>query len=219
MPSKSALTVALLLQEAKVFADAESKHDEPALFGVTDGKAVGTYLEQKFALYVAQKYEYDIGNSGSGIDFPTLMVDIKVTSFKQPQSSCPFRDIRQKVYGLGYHLLVFVYQKSDREKERTSRLDIQHVVFVHQERTADFQLTSAITQILANKGSEEDLVALFNDRGLPGDEIALHRLAQEVLSNPPKAGYLTISNALQWRLNYSRVITQAGQVDGIEKVR
>jgi hypothetical protein len=219
MPSTNALTVDLLIAEAKAFADVESTHDEPSLFGVTDGKAVGTYLEQKFALYVAQKYKYDIGNSGSGIDFPTLMVDIKVTSIKQPQSSCPFRDIRQKVYGLGYHLLVFVYQKTDREAERTSRLDIQHVVFVHRDRTADFQLTKAIAQIIENQGSEADLVALFNDRGLPGDEIALHKLAEEVLSNPPQAGYLTISNALQWRLNYSRVITQAGQVDGITKVR
>lgn len=219
MPSTNALTVDLLIAEAKAFADIESTHDEPSLFGVTDGKAVGTYLEQKFALYVAQKYEYDIGNSGSGIDFPTLMVDIKVTSIRQPQSSCPFRDIRQKVYGLGYHLLVFVYQKTDREAERTSRLDIQHVVFVNQDRTADFQLTKAIAEILANQGSEADLVALFNDRGLPGDEIALHKLAEEVLSTPPRAGYLTISNALQWRLNYARVITQAGQVDGITKVR
>lgn len=31
--------------------------------------------------------------------------------------------------------------------------------------------------------------------------------------------YLTISNALQWRLQYSRVIAQAGAVDGIIRVR
>jgi hypothetical protein len=29
-------------------------------------------------------------------------------------------------------------------------------------------------------------------------------------STPPELGYLTISNALQWRLQYSRVIEQAG---------
>jgi len=28
-------------------------------------------------------------------------------------------------------------------------------------------------------------------------------------------GYLTISNALQWRLQYSRVIEQAGKVEGV----
>ena len=40
------LTVELLKSEAKAFADIESSHDEPTLFGVTDGKAVGTYFEQ-----------------------------------------------------------------------------------------------------------------------------------------------------------------------------
>lgn len=50
------------------------------------------------------------GNSASGIDLPGLGVDIKVTSIKQPQSSCPFKSATQKVYGLGYGLLVFVYE-------------------------------------------------------------------------------------------------------------
>jgi len=42
------LTVQLLQKEASSFAARESKHAEPSLFGVTDGKAVGTYLEHKF---------------------------------------------------------------------------------------------------------------------------------------------------------------------------
>ena len=44
---KPALSIKKLLAEAKAFSKAESTHDEPALFGVTDGKAVGTYLEHK----------------------------------------------------------------------------------------------------------------------------------------------------------------------------
>jgi hypothetical protein len=40
-----ALTSALLQKEAASFARTESKHKEPSLFGVTDGEAVGTYLE------------------------------------------------------------------------------------------------------------------------------------------------------------------------------
>jgi len=31
----------------------------------------------------------------------------------------------------------------------------------------------------------------------------------------PQIGYLTISNALQWRLQYARVIEQAGKVEGV----
>ena len=40
------LTVPCLKTEATAFAAQESTHAEPSLFGVTDGKAVGTYLEQ-----------------------------------------------------------------------------------------------------------------------------------------------------------------------------
>ena len=42
------LTVELLKSEAKAFAEIESNHAEPALYGVTDGKAVGMYFEHKF---------------------------------------------------------------------------------------------------------------------------------------------------------------------------
>ena len=42
------LTIPRLKIEATAFAAQESTHAEPSLFGVTDGKAVGTYLEQKF---------------------------------------------------------------------------------------------------------------------------------------------------------------------------
>lgn len=213
------LTTALLADEARVFADIESKYNEPKLFGVTDGKAVGTYLEQKFAFYVAQKYDYKIGNSASGIDFPSLDVDIKVTSIKQPQSSSPFKSARQKVYGLGYHLLVFVYDKTDDEKARTSRLDILHTIFVSKERTADFQMTRGLLSILDNQGNEDDVIAFFSEKNLPLDEIGAATLAKEVLGKRPEQGYLTISNALQWRLQYRRAIDEAGKVEGIMRIR
>jgi hypothetical protein len=53
------------------------------------------------------------------------------------------------------------------------------------------------------------------DKNLPVDEIEAGNIAEEILSNPPKQGFLTISNALQWRLQYSRVIEQAGQKEGV----
>lgn len=105
------LTLEILRSEAIEFAKIEPKFPEPSLFGVTDGKAVGTYLEHKFQAYLQNKYDYAKGSSAKGIDFPGLDVDIKVTSIRQPQSSCPFKSARQKIYGLGYSLLVFVYDK------------------------------------------------------------------------------------------------------------
>jgi len=79
------------------FARTESKHPEPSLFGVTDGKAVGTYLEHKFQTVLQKRYVYGRGSSAKGIDFPELDVDIKVTSIRQPQSSSPFKNARQKI--------------------------------------------------------------------------------------------------------------------------
>ena len=55
-------------------------------------------------------------------------------------------------------------------------------------------------------------------RMLPLEEIQAQALAEEVLNRPPEIGYLTISNALQWRLQYSRVIQQAGTTSGIERL-
>lgn len=93
------LTVETLREEATLFSRVESEYPEPSLYGVSDGKAIGTYLEHKFRAYLTLKgYEYQMGNAANGLDFPGLDVDIKVTSIKQPQSSCPFRSIRQKVY-------------------------------------------------------------------------------------------------------------------------
>ena len=210
-----ALTVEWLQKEATRFAQAQSKHAEPSLFGVTDGKAVGTYLEYKFQTHLQGRYDYVRGTTAKGLDFPRLSVDIKVTSIRQPQSSCPFKDARQKIYGLGYSLLVFVYDKLDDQDSQTARLDIQHTIFVEKERTADYQTTSGLRLLLENKANHDDIVAFFQERMLPVDEVAAETLADEVLRNKPTVGYLTVSNALQWRLQYGRVIEQAGKVDGI----
>jgi hypothetical protein len=64
------LTIDLLCKEAQAFSDMESTHTEPKLFGVTDGKAIGTYLEHKFRTYLQGRYEFEQGNSANGIDFP-----------------------------------------------------------------------------------------------------------------------------------------------------
>ena len=215
---KTKLTVETLILEAKDFALSETNHRERCLFGVTDGKAVGTYLEHKFQNLLLEKYAYEKGCSAKGIDFPTIDVDIKVTSIRQPQSSCPFKSARQKVYGLGYSLLVFVYDKKDDRKTRTATLTINHVIFVESGRTADYQTTTGIIKILDNAGNADDLVAFMSERFLPIDDIQARQLAEEILKTKPEVGYLTISNALQWRLQYSRVIEQAGQVAGVSRV-
>ena len=209
------LTIQSLCKEAATFSAAQSKTPEKSLFGVTDGKAVGTYLEHKFRDYLKSRYEFEDGNSASGIDFPNLLVDMKVTSIRQPQSSCPFKSTRQKIYGLGYSLLVFVYDKVDDNRKKTGTLNILHTIFVEAQRTADFQTTYGLLQILENKGNKDDIVAFIQERNLPVDEIGANDLADEITNTPPALGFLTISNALQWRLQYSRVIDRAGSEQGV----
>lgn len=216
---KPKLTVAALKVEARVFATAESSHREPALFGVTDGKAVGTYLEHKFREHLQKQFDLQEGSSARGIDFPDLNVDMKVTSIRQPQSSCPYKSARQKIFGLGYSVLVFVYEKTDDLATSAGHLDIQHVIFVEKECTADFQTTTGIRRILDNEGNKDDLLAFIQERMLPVEEIEAGNIADDLLQTPPEIGYLTISNALQWRLQYRRVIDTAGTLPGVIRLK
>jgi hypothetical protein len=87
------------------------------------------------------------------------------------------------------------------------------------ERTADFQTTKGILDILEREGNKDDIVAFISERNLPVDEIGTSELADRILETPPNQGYLTISNALQWRLQYGRVIQNAGSISGISRVR
>lgn len=215
---KPNLTINQLCNEAGIFAKLESQHAEQSLYGITDGKAVGTYLEHKFQKHLSERYTYAEGSSAKGIDFQELNVDMKVTRITQPQSSCSFKSGRQKIYGLGYSLLVFVYDKIDDAESQSGTLNILHTIYIEAERTADYQTTTGILEILKNRGNQDDIVAFLMDRYLPVDDVVANQLAEEVVANPPELGYLTISNALQWRLQYRRAIDYAGQVDGIRKI-
>lgn len=95
-----------------------STHNQ--LRGITDGKAVGTYIEHKFKDFLAGEgiiRVEDFGSSAKGVDLPSLDTDIKVTSIRQPQSSSPFKSFKQKIEGLGYNLVLFVYEKTDTNTE------------------------------------------------------------------------------------------------------
>jgi hypothetical protein len=80
-------------------------------------------------------------------------------------------------------------------------------------------MTKEILKILKNDGNTDDLVALMQDKSLPVDDIEARKIAEEIIKRPPIQGYLTISNALQWRLQYGRVLLEAGKVIGIQRIR
>jgi hypothetical protein len=132
---KPKLTLETLIKEAKAFCERESNFGNKELFGVTDGKAVGTFIEHKFTDYLEKNYDVFIGSSANGIDMPS-----------------------------------------------------------------------------------DDIIAYLTDRNLPADEITMRDLAEEILRNKPVQGYLTISNALQWRLQYGRIVKLTESVEGIIRI-
>jgi hypothetical protein len=90
---KNKLTIEHLILSTQEFCVLESSISHPELIGVTDGKAVGTFVEKRLQQYLSKRFIVQIGNSAVGIDLPAneINTDIKVTSYRQPQSSCPYR--------------------------------------------------------------------------------------------------------------------------------
>ena len=204
-----------LIASANAFCKQESGKYRAELFGATDGKKVGTIVEHLFQDYLAKHYDMEIGSSANGLDLPSVNTDIKVTSIKQPQSSCPYKDSKQKIYGLGYNLIVFVYKKVDDVKNKTGMLEFLSCTYIDKSRTADYQTTTGLRQIIENNGNVDDVFAFLSDHKIPADDVTLYGMAESILKNPPEIGYLTVSNALQWRLQYGRIVALDEQVEGI----
>lgn len=217
---KPKLTKENLIEEAQLFCVEQSQRGHKELYGVTDGKAVGTLIEQGFKTHLQTKYELDTGSSAKGIDLPAddIMTDIKVTSNRQPQSSCPFKDAKQKIFGLGYNLLVFVYEKTDDPDTKTAILNFVSCSYVSKERTADYTTTKVLNDMKKADANEEDIIAFLDAIRLPADEFTLKLIAEIILTKEINIGYLTISNALQWRLQYTRIRDLKDDIPGIDKI-
>lgn len=215
---RKTLDIAELQIAAEKFCKRENGLYRSELFGITDGKAVGTFVEHLFQEYLEERYDMAGGSSAIGLDLPSVNTDIKVTSIKQPQSSCPFKDSKQKIYGLGYNLIVFVYQKVDDVRRKKGCLNFLSCTFIEASRTADYQTTTGLLNIIANNGNADDIFAFLIDHKIPSDEVSLMNMAENILANPPKVGYLTISNALQWRLQYGRIVNLSEPVDGVTQI-
>lgn len=207
-----------LIESAKEFCLLQSQVYRAELYGVTDGKAVGTFVERLFKEFLMSRYDLTIGSAANGLDLPSVNTDIKVTSIKQPQSSCPYKDSKQKIYGLGYNLIVFVYRKEDDNLQKKGKLDFVSSVYIEAKRTADYQTTVGLRNIINNSGNVDDIFAFLSDHRIPADEVTLYGMAQDILKNPPEIGYLTISNALQWRLQYGRIVSLQEEVEGITQI-
>ena len=95
-------------------------------------------------------------------------------------------------------------------------LDFVACSFIDKSRTGDYQTTSGLHKIIDNDGNCDDIFAFLIERHIPTDETTLYQIAEEILKNPPSIGYLTISNALQWRLQYGRIVALDKEIPGID---
>ena len=113
---------------------------------------------------------------------------------------------------------MFVYDKTDDETTKTAILNFVSCSFISKERTADYTTTYRLREMVSDNANEEDIIAYLQDKNIPADEITLSKLAEQILQTPPEQGYLTISNALQWRLQYQRIVALANDIPGITKI-
>jgi hypothetical protein len=197
-----------IISQAAVFAREFAAVKHPDLLGVTNGKAVGTYIETAFkkSLHDIGIIEATEGNAAKGIDLPSFDIDIKVTSVKQPQSSSPFASFKQKIEGLGYNIILFVYAKADDANACT--VEFTAVRYIPSRLTADFQTTRGRRKlILEDEANADDVFAFLIERRIPADDDSLYEYAESLMANPPLQGYVTMSNALQWRLQHGRIVT------------
>ena len=92
------------------------------------------------------------------------------------------------------------------------------MVYIDQAQTSDYALTGQIRAIVERLsdgpfgGREsviQDLDALLKDKNIPLDGGSRRQLAERLVDDVSEQGVLTISNSLQWRLQYSRAISTA----------
>jgi len=115
-------------------------------------------------------------------------------------------------------LLVFVYDKADDAKTGRTTLNFVSCSFLEKERTSDFTTTFRLREMIKDGAIKEDIIAYLNDKNIPADDISLQQIADRIIMTKPKQGYLTISNALQWRLQYARIVNLTDRVNGITKM-
>ncbi len=208
------LTIKDLLQEAKAFAN------KPPTFGCSNNsKELGTMIETAFKEALEARYALAPGNAASGIDLPDVQTDIKFTRKSRRQSSCPYTSAEQKIFGLGYSLLVFSYETENVSGSRDVRPKIVETLFIEASVTGDYRLTRELSKMV-KKGVDREYIVRFllKEENLPVDEAEAYKIADRVLHSPPKQGYLTVTDARQWRLTYKEAVKEAGAVQGVTRL-
>ena len=121
------------------------------------------------------------------------------------------------VFYVSVYTLVYTRVSEMAKSMRTFRLDVElYGRFRDLASRGGYTVTGAVEKFMG--ACVEKGVLSFLDPVGAGGDVEAEALADEVLRRPPEIGYLTVSRALQWRLQYSRVIEQAGKIHGLQRI-
>lgn len=169
---------------AKAFCAQYGGVPQETPYGVTDGKAAGTFVERLLEDYLSQRHDMASGNSARGLGLPSASTGIEAAPPARPRSGCPCRDGKQKIYGLGCSLAVSVHGKNDGHTDKAGALDYCACSFVDSQRAADYQTAAGIRNITADNGNEDDIFALLVERNIPVRRSLADEYGERIVAHP-----------------------------------
>ena len=216
---KRKLTNDILISEAKTFCLREATYDNPELYVISDNATTNHYIKRKFFEHLNELYNFDY-QTDKGISFPEkdINTNILVVSKEKPESMCVFKNAMQKIYGLGFNVILFIYEKEDNHDQKASRISFKKCAFIEKERTADYDITFQLIQMIENDAQKDDIIGFLMDHNMPADELKLNHIAEQILINPPKQGYFGICYPMKWELKFGKFLDLKEQTGGITDI-
>lgn len=207
-----------LVRAAQRFCLGAEEEGHKEIFGAVSCHVVNSFVERCFLEHLSDYYNLDVGFSPLNVALPSINTEIRTAPVDRPDTFCPYISSRQKIYGLGYNLLLMLYVKTDDNAAREGHFAIKSCEYVSAERTADHMTTKILHEILLGGGNQDDVFAFLSDwmQGVPIER--LKELAAEIIQTPPTIGFLTISQSRQWRLQASHVIGECAGVEGLTHI-
>lgn len=172
-------------------------------------KQIGTYFEKELRDWFENKHGLvSEGSVAEDIDLPAFNLDVKTTSNRQPQSSSTFDDPGERIVGVDYNILLFVYDKQS--VDGGNKFEIKTCAYIPKERASDYRKSDDAVKLVADyregKLSESELREQLED--LTGVGAISDKKFEEIKNDPPEKGAITITPALQWRFNYNKMVKE-----------
>lgn len=129
-------------------------------------KEIGTYFEKELRDWFEEKHGLvSEGSVAQDIDLPAFNLDVKTTSNRKPQSSSTFDDPGERIVGVDYNILLFVYDKQS--VNGGNNFEIKTCAYIPKERASDYRKSESAVKLVADyregKLSESELREQLED--------------------------------------------------------